>query len=433
MNLLDALLVTALVVSFAPPLLLGAALLFGRPASERRCELAADVQSVLLLLLGAALAAAFYTAGGEPHEVRLPAVLEVEDYGWHPVFLLDTVSVAYFSLVALVYPAIVRFSMPAFHREPGAARYWFLVTLLAFSLFAASLAGNIDMLYVGWELVGLCSVNLIAFFRHNARACENSLRALIYYRLCDAGLLGATVWIHHAFPAADFLHFGEDASVSSAPIVGLLLLFGSLAKSAQLPMSPWLHRAMEGPAASSAIFYGALSVHLGPLLLLRTHELWHDFWIVRAACISCGAATAVYASLVGRTRPDAKTSIAYAAMAQLGIIYVEIGLGWHRFALVHLWAHAGLRTWQFLRSSSLIQDFQNNPLVGTDVRLRVRSGWWARFVPVAWQRKLHLAAVRLFWLDALQWRLVAKPCLALCGALASLEDLVLRPDRRGRS
>ena len=432
MSVVGILVLLSLVAAALAPLWLGGCLLFGRACSERRSVLAADLQSILLFILGVSLAIAYFAGHLRGQDVRLPPPLEFHDYQWIPVFVVDGVSIAYFSLVCVVYPAIVRFSIPAFHREPGAARYWFLVTLLAFALLVTTLAGNLDVLFVGWELVGLCSVQLIAFFRTNPRSGENSLRALVYYRICDAALLGALVWLHSSFPTAEFQRFHEDAGQSSAPIVGFLILFASLAKSAQLPMSPWLHRAMEGPAASSAIFYGALSIHLGPLLLLRTYPLWANSASVLFTCAAIGGVTALYATLVGRARPDAKTSLAYAAMAQLGVIYVEIALGWHTLALVHVWAHAGMRTWQFLRSSSLIQDFQSNPLVGAHVRGRLRRGDGAAPLTARWRRALQLDALRLFWIDALQWHIVARPWLGLWRGLESLEERCLARGR-GRS
>jgi NADH:ubiquinone oxidoreductase subunit 5 (subunit L)/multisubunit Na+/H+ antiporter MnhA subunit len=334
--------------------------------------------------------------------------------------LVDGRSVAFLSLFALVYPAIVRFSVPAFHREPGAQRFWFLVALFAFGLVAVTLAGNIDVFLLGWEVVGVTSVMLIAFFRHTLRSAQNSMRALVFYRLCDLGVLGAAVWMHHAFPSSDFAHLTEDAAIPTSGLVAAALLFGSLAKSAQLPMSTWLHRAMEGPAASSAIFYGALSVHLGPYLLLRTAPLWlpHDGVRVAMGCI--GAATAVYARLVGSTRPDAKTSLAYATMGQLGVMFVELALGWHTLAMAHLWANAGLRTWQFLRSSSLIQDFQENPVVSADV-MRARVTDLSVLLPHWLRERLYLAAQRQFWLDGLQSQFVARPVLTFFSWLALLE------------
>ncbi len=426
---LETLLVGGLAAAFLPCAAMGLSLLLGVPMSERRSQQSAHAQAVVLLVVAATLITAHVTGEG-PRELRLAPLIEAHGYAWTPVFLLDRLSLAYVALVALVHPVVVRFSIPAFHRESGAQRYWFLVSLLALSLWLVSLAGNIDVLFVGWELVGVCSVSLIAFFRHNLRSTENSLRTLVYYRACDAVMLFATVWIHHELPSADFTQFASASSSKAAAAIGTLLVLSSLAKSAQLPMSPWLHRAMEGPATSSAIFYGALSVHLGPWLLLRTEPLWGEHLLPRAACGAIGVSTAVYASLVGRTRPDAKTAIAYAAMAQLGVIYVEIALGFERLALVHLWAHAGLRTWQFLRSSSLIQDFQANPLVGADVRLRTRAGLWRGLVGPELERRVYLAAMRGFWLDAVHWRSVARPTLALFAWVQRMEERALGAVRR---
>lgn len=425
MSLLETLLAAGLVAAFLPVIAMGLTLLVGAPLSERRCQQSANAQAVALLIVAAGLCISHVAGDSPARELRLPALLEFHGYQWTPVFLLDRLSLAYVLLVALIYPVVVRFSIPAFHREPGAQRYWFLVSLLALALWLVSLAGNIDVLFVGWELVGVCSVSLIAFFRANPRSTQNSLRTLVYYRICDAGMLFAVVLIHHDLASADFLQFGPGASAASATAIGLLILFSSLAKSAQLPMSPWLHRAMEGPAASSAIFYGALSVHLGPWLLLRTEPLWGEQFVVRAACAIVGVSTAVYGSLVGRTRSDAKTAIAYATMSQLGVMYVEVALGLHEIALAHLWAHAGLRTWQFLRSSSLIQDFQANPLVGADVKLRLRTGVGSALGGSRWERRVYLAAVRQFWLDALEWRMFARPLLSALAGVQWLEARIV--------
>jgi NADH-quinone oxidoreductase subunit L len=419
-------LLTPLIVAWAAltPALFGGALLLGLRPPEHLLQRMAGVHATVLLAATGVLCVLFVTGEARMVEISTPPLISTHGYEWRAVLLVDRLSVTYLALVAFISPVIVRFSLPSFHREEGSQRYWFLVTLFTFALTAVSLAGNIDVLYLGWELVGVSSVMLISFFRRNPRSAQNSLRALVYYRLCDMGLLGAAVWIHHAFPSGAFSHFAEDAAVPTAVGVALALLFSTLAKSAQLPMSPWLHRAMEGPAASSAIFYGALSVHLGPLLLLRTSALWMPHLSARLAMGGIGLVTAVFATLVGRTRPDAKTSLAYATMTQLGLMYVEISTGLHTLALLHLCSHAGLRTWQFLRSSSLIQDFQDNPIVGTDVRLRQRSGW-ERLLPARMRGSLYLAASRLFWVDSLQWSFLARPFLGLFTRLAAFEDRLL--------
>ncbi|MBX3462905.1 MAG: hypothetical protein KF830_07025 [Planctomycetes bacterium] len=419
---LDVLLLPLLAMVALPPCAHGLSLLFGARWREGREARLAAAHSVLVAASSALLVWAWWRTPGGVHELELPAWLRLHDYAWQPTLLVDGLGALYLALVGLVYPVVVRFSAPSFFREPGRSRYWFLVMLLASALWLLSLAGNLDTLFVAWELVGASSVLLIGFFRRQIRAGQNSLRALVYYRIGDFLLLLAAVLVHHSFPAQGFRGFAADVGADHAVLIGTCLLLGSLAKSAQLPMSPWLHRAMEGPAASSAIFYGALSVHLGPFLLLRTAPLWLAETGVRWAMLAIGLLTAVWAMLVGSTRPDAKTALAYSTMAQIGVMYAELAAGWHTLVSVHLFAHAGLRTWQFLRSSSLIQDFQDNPVFAGGVALQRRMSL-GHVLPAALERRLYLASVRLFWLDALQWHWIARPLLGACRAIAALEVL----------
>lgn len=421
---LDLLLLPLLAAVLACPALLGLVLLAGRQRATVWQPRIAVLHSMVMVAATAILAIAWANHGAAAYEDKLPPLLHLGSYHWVPMFLVDGHTMLYMVLVALVYPVVVRFSLPSFHREPGSGRYWFLVALLGASLWLLCVAGNLDTLFVAWELIGVSSVMLIGFFRTHVRAAQNSLRALVYYRLGDFLILLAAVLIHHTFPDQRFAGFDRDVHSPYALPVALALLGGSLAKSAQLPMSPWLHRAMEGPAASSAIFYGALSIHLGPFLLLRTHDLWDPSWIARGTMLAVGLLTAVWATLVGRTRPDAKTALAYSTMAQIGIMYMELAAGLHTLVAFHLFTHAGLRTWQFLRSSSLIQDFQDNPVFAGSVSLQRRL-FFEHVLPVAVQRRLYLAAVRLFWIDALQWHLVARPFLGLFRLIARAEDAIL--------
>ncbi len=114
---------------------------------------------------------------------------------------------------------------------------------------------------------------------------------------------------------------------------------------------------MEGPTPSSAVFYGALSVHLGAFLLLRISPLLDVSIVLSVVIISLGLTTAVFAYLVGRVQTDIKAALSFASLSQVGIIVAEIGLGFRYLALVHLLGHACLRTLQFVRAPSLLQDY----------------------------------------------------------------------------
>src|SRR5262249_25111366 len=133
-------------------------------------------------------------------------------------------------------------------------------------------------------------------------------------------------------------------SPGQAAVVGALLLTAAAGKSALLPFSGWLPRAMEGPTPSSAVFYGALSVHLGAFLLLRAGPLLAASWGLSAAVVALGLATALFAFLAGSVQTDIKSVLSFAALSQVGLIFAEIGLGWHYLALAHLLGHACLRT-----------------------------------------------------------------------------------------
>src|SRR5262249_33172175 len=156
-----------------------------------------------------------------------------------------------------------------------------LYALFVLGMVVSSLAGNIETLFAGWELVGLSSALLVAFFQERPAPARNGLWVWVVYRVADAAFLLAAVVMMHLAGRGDFdmltgirdnLSWPEGTAVVSsgtALIVGLLLLVAAAGKSALVPFSGWLPRAMEGPTPSSAVFYGALSVHLGAFLLLR--------------------------------------------------------------------------------------------------------------------------------------------------------------------
>src|SRR5437588_148564 len=140
----------------------------------------------------------------------------------------------------------------------------------------------------------------------------------------------------------------EHSSVlpQQAFLVGALLLIAAAGKSGLVPFSGWLPRAMEGPTPSSAVFYGALSVHLGAFLLLRVSPLLELSVPLCAMVVVLGLLTAVLAHLAGTVQTDIKSALSYASLTQVGIIVAEIGIGLRYIALIHLLGHACLRTLQ---------------------------------------------------------------------------------------
>lgn len=280
-----------------------------------------------------------------------------------PSLHIDGLTVTMMLLTSTLTLLLGRFSVTYLHREPGFARFFLLLALFASGMSWVVEAGSLTLLFVGWEWVGLASVLLIGFFQERASPVDAGLVALGTYRFCDLGLGVALVLLHHLMGTTQWdTLFGPRAAMSlgvaPATVLGLCLLFAAMGKSAQLPFSAWLPRAMEGPTPSSALFYGALSVHAGPYLLLRTAPLLAHAPLVRGALVLVGLLTALHATLVWRVQTDVKGALAQGVLTHLGLMFAEVGLGLDTLALVHLVAHAFLRCLQLLRAPSALRDAQ---------------------------------------------------------------------------
>ena len=281
----------------------------------------------------------------------------VGDYHFPLVLMADRLSLPFLGLTVVLSGLIGQFSATYLHREPGFLRFFLLLHLFSFGSLLAFAAGSFDLLAAGWEIVGITSVLLIGFFVLRPAPVENGLRVFGVYRACDIGLLVGVFALHHWAGTASFDRGFPVLTSTRAVIVCLLLLLAASGKAAQVPFSGWLPRAMEGPTPSSAIFYGAISIHAGAYLLLRAQPLLARSVLASSLVILIGLTTAIHGAIVGRASADAKTSLAYATLAQVGIVFVEIGLGWKWIAVAHILGNATVRTMQFLRAPSMLHDY----------------------------------------------------------------------------
>jgi NADH-quinone oxidoreductase subunit L len=281
----------------------------------------------------------------------------VHDYHFPLVLMADRLSLPLLGLTAVLSGLLGQFSATYLHRERGFLRFFLLLHLFAFGSLLAFAAGSFDLLVGGWELVGISSVLLIAFFQQRTAPVENALRVFAVYRACDIGLLVAVFAMHHWAGTASFAGGLPRLTGTQLVVVCVLLLLAAAGKGAQVPFSGWLPRAMEGPTPSSAIFYGAISIHAGAYLLLRVQPLLAQSRLASSLVIAIGILTAIHGTIVGRVSADAKTSLAYASLTQVGVVFVEIGIGWKWIALAHILGHAMVRTLQFLRAPSMLHDY----------------------------------------------------------------------------
>jgi NADH-quinone oxidoreductase subunit L len=375
-------------------LVLGGLRLLSQPLSERfisRCVQTAMVTGLIASLL-ILLVMLIYDLRPEAHRrtIDMGSLVDLgHDYHFAIKIEFDRLSVPFAILSFVLCGVIGAFANIYMHREAGYCRFFVLYSIFVLGMIVTSLAGTMETLFIGWELVGLSSAMLVAFYHERPAPVSNGLKVWVVYRIGDAALLLASVVLHHVTKTGDFDQiFGEVAwpqvqleplqnaagqavnmSQGNAMLIGFLLLIAAAGKSAMAPFSGWLPRAMEGPTPSSAVFYGALSVHLGAFLLLRASPFLDYCPPVAAAVVVCGLVSAAFASFTGQAQTDIKSSLSFASMTQVGIIFAEIGIGsllpWEGarhavryIALVHILGHGCLRTLQFLRAPSLLHDYR---------------------------------------------------------------------------
>ena len=407
---------------------IGVPALLGRPLGERGTAGLVGAGFAAGFLAAVVLLAVLALRGFRPEIVHVASLFSVGHHEAALHLVADALSVPYVCFSSGLCWLVNAFARKYLHREPGFTRFFILLALFGTGMNLLVLADSIDVLFAGWECVGISSALLIGFFHERGNAVRAALRAFTTYRICDVGILAASVVVHRAVGSGDFerlfgIHWPHGTSLvpaATATVVSLLLVFAALGKTAQLPFSGWLPRAMEGPTPSSAIFYGALSIHAGAYVLLRCGPLLDRAPAARAALIVIGAGTALHAALVSRVQTDLKSVLAYASMTQASLILVEIGLGWRVIPLVHVVGHAIVRSLQILRSPSALHDRHE-----LEAALGGHPGpagqWPVTALPAAWQHALYRVALDRGYEEMVVSRLVIRPVLQLLDRAAVAE------------
>ena len=319
------------------------------------------------------------------------------------------------------------------HRERGFNRFFVLYALFVLGMVVTSLAGTIETLFAGWELVGLSSALLVAFFQERPAPARNGLWVWVVYRVSDAALLLAAVVMHHLRGEGDFdklLGSGswpdEISAADHRPGVGRRIPAG------RRPLRENRHWCP---------FSGWLAASNGRTDAFQRRFLWGACRYTWERSCSCGSAPCLTSpgSLCGdrrsgfderrcsptwpaASRLTSSPPSSFASLSQVGIIVAEIGLGFRYVALVHLLGHACLRTLQFVRAPSLLQDYRtienaigqhltHSPVPWNRVSGGRDTSWLYRLALGAWlsRRALLQYAVAPFvrafrWCDALERR-----------------------------
>ena len=399
-------------------------LLREKPLSERSIVAFVEVAIVTGLLAAVAILVMMLATGTRHVPITLGKWVDINQPHFHYHFVFkfefDRLSVPFVILTFALCGTIGAFCNRYMHRERGFNRFFVFYSLFVLGMVTTSLAGTIETLFTGWELVGLSSALLVAFYHERKSPVQNGLLVWTVYRVSDAALLMASIVLHHLTGEGDFDklvrvgHWPEGTALLTEPqclAVGLLLLLAAMGKSAMVPFSGWLPRAMEGPTPSSAVFYGALSVHLGAFLLLRVSPLLDRSPMLRAIIVAVGLTTAVFGTLAARVQTDIKSALSFASLTQVGLIVAEIGFGLRYLALIHILGHACLRTLQFLRAPTLLHDYRVLENAIGDRLSTQTTAWESRFSKRT-ELWLYRLALQRGYLDACLSDYLVSPALS---------------------
>jgi NADH-quinone oxidoreductase subunit L len=316
-----------------------------------------------LTTMGAFVAAAWVfvsmlgeTAGGRTHVTTSWTWLAAGPYHFGFTLLADQLSVMMMLIVAGVGSLIVAYSVGYMDGEDEERRYFAYISLFVFSMLLLVEGGNLLLLLAGWGMVGLSSYLLIGFHHDRPTAVAAAKKAFVMNAFGDATMaLSLFLLIQHTGHLDYVTVFATSPHGGAvANLIALGLLGGALAKSAQIPLHTWLPDAMEGPTPVSALIHAATMVTAGVYLIVRTHPLFENAYVIQDLAAGLGAATLLMAGLIALVQTDIKRVIAYSTMSQIGYMFVGAGLGAYPNAMFHLMTHAFFKALLFLAAGLAI-------------------------------------------------------------------------------
>ncbi len=281
----------------------------------------------------------------------MPAIGANLEITWDPLAAVMAL------IVTGVGSLIHLFSVGYMHGDERFARFFTYLNLFLASMLTLVLGGNFAMVFLGWELVGLCSYLLISFWYTKPTAAAAGKKAFVVNRIGDFGFMVGLMLVFTNFGTLAFdgifERVPEILDGSTATAIGLLFLVGAAGKSAQIPLYVWLPDAMEGPTPVSALIHAATMVTAGVYLVARSATIFAagDAGIVVAVV---GALTALWAASIAIAQSDIKRVLAYSTVSQLGYMFIAVGLGGYIAGIFHLMTHAFFKALLFLGSGSVI-------------------------------------------------------------------------------
>ncbi|HEY82724.1 MAG TPA: NADH-quinone oxidoreductase subunit L [Dehalococcoidia bacterium] len=305
--------------------------------------------------------ALFSVMAAPHHEIPIPDIswVVVEDgVSIHLGLMLDSLTAVMLIVVTLVSLMVQIYSQGYMHGDPGYHRYYAWMSLFTASMLGLVLADNLVLLFVFWELVGLCSYLLIGFWFHKPSAANAAKKAFIVTRLGDFGFLAGILALYLNTGTFDIAELHELAIAGTLAGTALTwaaigIFSGAVGKSAQFPLHVWLPDAMEGPTPVSALIHAATMVAAGVFLVARMFPLFEHSPQALTTVAIIGGVTAIFAASMGLVMNDIKRVLAYSTISQLGYMMLGLGTGGVAIGIFHLFNHAFFKALLFLGAGSV--------------------------------------------------------------------------------
>lgn len=259
--------------------------------------------------------------------------------------------------------------------EPMYSRFFAFISLFAFGMYLLVVSNNLLTLFVGWEIMGLCSYLLIGFWYGKPSARNAAIKAFMTTRIGDVFMLLGIAFLYSATGTLTFAEIFKEETLhhlaslstpilglSGAGLIGLLLFIGTVGKSAQWPLHVWLPDAMEGPTPVSAMIHAATMVSAGVYAVIRMFPLLSLDPATMSIVAFIGAFTALFAATIAVAQNDIKRVLAYSTISQLGYMIAALGIGAYVAAAFHLVTHAFFKALLFLGSGSVIHGMEHGIL-----------------------------------------------------------------------
>jgi NADH-quinone oxidoreductase subunit L len=255
-------------------------------------------------------------------------------------------------------------------------RFFAVIALFTFSMILLVMSGNLLMLLISWEVMGICSYLLISHASERPSACRAATKAFLVNAIADVGLSFGIILTFYTFGTLDIQTIlaqaesmqdhtinilgwmGLDLHIHPVTLIPFFLFLGAMGKSAQMPFHVWLPFAMEAPTPVSALIHAATMVNAGPFLLVRLSPLIILSPSAMAFIFIIGATTAVFAGIVSLTQSDIKKILAYSTISQIGFMVMACGLGAFVVAIFHLLAHGCYKAFFFLSTGNALRSVE---------------------------------------------------------------------------